>query len=210
MSPAPKQIAPIRDEVLYVQVAPGKIEYLDSRGNNQTIVFQCNPTSLTRSRSITRQDTRAGNTTEATTTRPGMAGRKYTHKPTPWKIESLELWFDASLPYSSSGNVRAEGMPHRDNLSAISEALEHLEAISEPVQASNENESQEGAPPAPSPPKVALTLGRRRWEGYVNSISILEKDFTPDLVPKQLKVTLGLEMVLTRSDYELRKTGGKK
>jgi len=204
------QQAPKDLQMPVVSVVNGQIEYKDPQGQPKTFVFQCNPASVTRSRTIQRTETRAGNTAEGTTTRPGPAGRKFTHKPTPWRFESLELWFDASVPYTTSGSVNAEGVTVASNLDAIAAALDHLEAISEPGSPSNQNDSQSGSPPAPSPPQVTLRLGKRVWKGYVNSVSILEKDFTWDLVPKQVKVTLGLELEVSRQDLDRNRPGGKK
>jgi hypothetical protein len=205
------------DAVPYVQAWPGMIEYFDPQGDKQTLFFQCNPTSLTRSRTITRVDSKAGNPAEGTTQQRGKVGRKFSHKPTPWTFEGLELLFDASMPYLLSSYVFAPegehlgfGIKHPQNLIDIREAIKHVEAISEPGPVRTENASQQGAPPAPSQPLITLTLGRRQWQGYVNSVTIAEKDFTPDLVPRQVKVTLGLELTLTHADLDLGKTGGTK
>lgn len=197
------------DPILNAQVAVGYIEYTDIKRNPQRLYFQTNPTSMTRSRTVERVDSRAGNPAEGTTTKAGSVGRKFSHKAAPWRFEALEIWFDASLPYTTSGSVRAEGaVGHKQNLLAIEAAIKYIETISEPGPVSTQNDSQTNAPPAPSPPLITLVLGKRHWQGHVQSVTIVEKDFTPDLVPRQLKVTLGLELMLPYEKIEQGKTGG--
>lgn len=198
------------DKVLHAKVTEGMIEYVDLDGKPQRLVFQCTPTSLTRSRSLSRIDSKASNPAQGTKTNRGEAGRKYTHTATPWRIDSIELWFDASLPYTTSGSARADGVSHADNVQAIADAIDHIETIAEPGPPSTEEESQTNSPPRPSPPLVTLLLGKRQWQGYVSSVTILEKEFTPDLLPRQVKVTLGLELLVTNRELEQRKKGGKK
>lgn len=190
---------------IHVQVTPGFISYKDKNGKDQTFYFQCNPTSLTRSRAFSQVDSRASNGAQGSKTATGEVGRKFTHKASTWTLDAIELWFDASMPHWSGGKYS-----ERDGLNAVKESIQHLEAISEPIPLSSENASQSGAPPFPSPPLITLTLGTRSWSGYVSSLSILEKDFTPDLVPKQLKVTLGLSLIITDQQLKQDKTGALK
>ncbi|WP_437729246.1 hypothetical protein [Sorangium sp. So ce861] len=188
-----------------VKVTPGLISYVDHDGKNQSFYFQCNPTSLTRSRSATLQETRATNPAGTRTSR-GEAGRKYTHQVSKWKIESLELWFDASMPYWTD----AEHLADEENLTAVLSCIQHLERICEPGPVPTENDQVTGAPPQPSPPLLQLTLGNRTWSCYVSSISVVEKEFTPDLVPRQVKATLSFDVIETPQQIEQNKAGGKK
>lgn len=192
------------DPVLELAVTPGRIEYVDPQGARQTFYFQCNPTSLSRSRSIEQVTSQATNNAAGTKTPTGAAGRKYSHKANAWRLDSLELSLDASMPHWTSAGTRAEG----GGLEAVEAAIKHLEAISEPGPVRTESRSQLGAPPHPSPPLVTLILGRRSWQGHVSSMSIVEKDFTHDLVPRQIKVTLSLEVVVTERQLE-RTLGGE-
>ena len=192
------------DPVLHAPLTPGFIEYENNEGKPQTFYFQCNPTSLSRSRSIERVDSQATNNAAGTETPSGKAGRKYSHKTNAWKLDSMELFFDASMPHWVSIEKRNEG----GGLAYVQRAIEHLEAISEPGPVRTERQSQLGAPPHPSPPLIKLTLGERRWRGHVSSMSIVEQDFTPDLVPRQIKVTLSLEVVVDKRQVE-RTLGGK-
>src|SRR5262249_18417042 len=89
LNPAPDP-SPFDDQ-LSVVVTPGLIEYTDRQGNKQKFYFQCNPTTLTRSRTITRSDTAAADQAAGTTDKRGQAGRKFTLRPTTWRIDSLEL-----------------------------------------------------------------------------------------------------------------------
>jgi hypothetical protein len=193
------------DPVLHVQVTPGLIEYVDNQGTAQKFYFQCNPASLSRSRTINRTDSQATNQAAGTKTARGEAGRKYTLKANAWRLDTIELWFDASMPHWVTGKRSEDG-----GLDAVQKSLKHLEAISEPGPVPSENESQTGAPPLPSPPLITLTLGTRTWQGHVSSLSIVEQDFTPDLVPRRVKVTLGIEPVVTEAQLERGKLGAKK
>jgi hypothetical protein len=193
------------DPILKVQVPPGLIEYLDHGGQHQKFYFQLNPTSLSRSRTINRTDSPATNQAAGTKTARGEAGRRYTLKANPWKIDTIELWFDAQMPHWTNGKLSEEG-----GLDAVKEGIKHLEAISEPGPVTTENESQTGAPPLPNTPLVTLTLGTRTWQGHVASMTILEKEFTRELVPKQVKATLSLELVVTEPQLQQGKLGGKK
>jgi hypothetical protein len=189
-----------------VKLTPGLISYTDGDGVKQRFYFQCNPTSLTRSRSASRTDTKA-TTPAGTSTERGEAGRKYTHRVSPWKLESIELWLDASMPYwSDQTNRKEEG-----SFEAVQRGLEHLRAISEPGPVRKENNHRTGAPPQPSPPLLTFTLGERSWIGHVSSLSIVEKEFTPDrLLPKQIKATLSLDIIETLQQLDQGKTGGEK
>lgn len=193
------------DPILHVQVVPGLIEYVDNKRKPQKFYFQCNPASLSRSRNIARTDSQATNQAAGTKTARGEAGRRYTLKASAWKLDTIELWFDASMPHWTEGTLVEGG-----GLEAVQRSIEHLEAISEPGPVPSENESQTGAPPLPSPPLITLTLGKRTWQGHVSSLSIVEQEFTPDLVPRRIKVTLGIEPVVTEAQLEQGKLGGKK
>lgn len=188
-----------------VKVTPGVIEYTDFEGNKKKFFFQCNPPTLTRSRSVTRTDTKATNPA-GTKTQRGEAGRKFTHDVSSWKLESLELWFDASMPYWTDLSNRSSAAP----LTAVQTGIAHLEAICEPGPAPTENDHRTGAPPRPSPPLLTITIGSRSWQGFVSSVSILEKEFTPDLVPRQVKATLSFEIIETLQQQDQKKIGGKK
>lgn len=187
----------------YATVTPGVIEYTDDRGALQTFYFQCNPTSLTRTRTVTRVDSKAGNPAMGTKVTRGQAGRKFTHKVSSWRVDSFELWFDASTPYYTGSTTRSVN----GSFTSVMEGIKHLETISEPGPVPSENESQTGAPPAPSPPRVVLRLGHRAWAGYVTSLTILEKEFTPKLVPRLVKATLSLDLVSEESKIAQGRTG---
>jgi hypothetical protein len=178
----------------------GEIYYTDLKGKPQKFVFQCNPTTLTRSRRITRTESKATNPTAGSKKTAGQAGRKFTHKADEWRFESLELWFDASMPFPTPPG----------GLAGVQAGIEHLEAICEPGPEPSENESQIGAPPAPSPPEITLNLGNRSWKCFVNSVTILEKEFTPALVPRLVKATLSLELMPDERDNDNRKPGAKR
>ncbi len=204
-NPSPAMHAQPPNPALHLQVTPGLIEYVDMEGKPQRFYFQCNPTSLSRSRTINRTDSQASNQAAGTKTARGEAGRRYTLKASAWRLDTLELWFDASAPHYATGK-RSED----DGLEAVQQSIRHLEAISEPGPARSENDAQTGAPPLPSPPLIALTLGTRTWQGHVSSLSIVEQDFTPDLVPRRIKVSLTIEPVVTEAQLQQGKLGARK
>jgi hypothetical protein len=218
----------------HVVVTPGAISYWDHQGKPQRFYFQCNPTSLTRSRSVTRTTTKAGNKNSGTTTKPGEAGKKFTHDAGWWQFDSFEIWFDASNPqYAASpppesppdahkrdpaswsvtplprSHKREEPKTMKAATEAVMAGIKHLEALCEPGHMPTENEHQLGWPPAPSPPSMVLWFGERAWAGYVKSVTILEKEFTPDLIPKLVKATLSLELIPVKSKLDMGKFGGE-
>jgi hypothetical protein len=203
--PKPPPVLQSNDPILSLQVTPGLIEYTDSQKKPQKFYFQCNPTSLSRSRTINRTDSPATNQAAGTKTAVGDAGRKYTLKANAWRLDTLELWFDASMPHYLNGTRSETG-----GLDAVQQSIKHIEAISEPGPVRSQNASQTGAPPLPSPPLITLTLGTRIWQGHVSSVSIVEQDFTYDLVPRRVKVTLGIEPVVTEAQLQQGKIGAKK
>jgi hypothetical protein len=204
-NPSPSQNPQEASPVLHVQVTPGVISYVDNQGAPQKFYFQCNPESLTRSRTINRTDSPATNQAAGTRTARGEIGRRYTLKANSWKLDTIELWFDASMPHFRTG-VRSED----EGFEAVQAAIQHLHAISEPGPVPTENESQTGAPPLPPTPLITLTLGNRTWQGHVSSLSIVERNFTPMLLPRQVKATLGIELVVTEQQLEQGKLGGLK
>ena len=199
---------PREDPILRVPTTPGWIEY-NYRGKSATLYFQANPQSLTRSRTIQRIDTRAGNGVQGSALEREAPGRKFTLRADPWRFENLELLYDVSRPFFTSPTYQAKQLAHKDQIKHMQDVLEHLERIAEPGPVHTNSESQKNYPPAPIPPPMTLRLGTRSWKGYVKSVNIVEKDFTHDLFPKQLKVTLGFEPHSTNADLELGKIGGK-
>jgi len=216
-----------------VLVTPGVITYTAHTGEKRQFYFQCNPASLTRSRTVTRTDTKAGTPTMGTTHERGAAGKKFTHRPSTWRFDSIEIWIDASNPpcIASTPAPQPAGKPPRiaaswavaplptaykreqpkkfsEAMQAVMEAIKHLEAICEPGPVPTENEHQQGMPPLPDAPRVVLWVGERAWAGYVTSVTILEKEFTHDLAPRLVKATLSLELVPTTYDLEKGNLGG--
>jgi hypothetical protein len=192
----------MREDAVFV--TPGIIEYVDAEGIDQIFFFQANPTSLTRARSITFTPPQAS--LGATKTARGEAGRTFTLKADNWKIEGIELMFDASMPHwSSLRRSSDEGV-----LNAVQEGIAHLERLAEPGSWRGENTPNIHYPPLPGPPLVVLSLGSRTWKGYVTSVRIEEKQFTPDLVPTRVRATLGFEVITTPDQLEQGKIGGRR
>jgi hypothetical protein len=177
--------------MIHVKTVPGTIDYTNHKRKKLTFCFQCTPTSLTRSRTVSRIDTQAGNPVGSVTDR-GAAGRKFTHKTSIWQIEPLELWFDASRPYWTSPTTLNE----KGSVKAVEEGIAHLEAIIEPGPVPSEIDPVTGAPPLPSPPLLQIRFGTKNvWYGYASSVTILMKELTPDLRPRLVKATLAVELV---------------
>jgi hypothetical protein len=187
-----------------VFVTPGMIEYRDQEGVNQIFLFQANPTTLTRSRNIAFTPPQAS--LGATKTAQGEAGRTFTLRADNWKIEGIEIMLDASMPYWSSLRRADDSKP----LTAVTEGIAHLERLAEPGSWKGENAPTIHYPPLPGPPLVVLYLGERVWRGYVTSVRIEEKRFSPDLVPVHVRATLGFEVITTPDQLEQGKIGGRK
>ncbi|HEY5955116.1 MAG TPA: hypothetical protein VIV60_01135 [Polyangiaceae bacterium] len=196
------QSMPVQTEA--VKVTPGLIEYVNRKGEAKQFYFQANPTTFTRSRTITVTKTKAGEQS-ATKTDRGKAGRKYSLKAEDWKIEGLEINLDAARPHW----IDAQSQVDTNNLAAVVEALGHLEALADSGPLLSEEEPKAGSPQHPSPPMVTLRLGGRSWLGYVTSVRIEEKQFTPDLIPSRLRATLSFDVITTGRQLDMKKTGGK-
>lgn len=200
--PEPNKEAPLPLRV--VPVTLGQIAYPDRSGNKQIFRFQANPTSLTRSRSISLNKSPVGEA-HATRTKTGQAGRKYTLTADNWKMEGIEINLDAAANDWTGRQTLPE-----IGLEQIAEALHHLEALAEPGPLITETDHRKSYPPQPSPPLAELTLGHRVWQGYVTSVRIEEKQFTHLLVPTRIKATLSFEVIVTVQDLDLNKVGGEK
>jgi len=195
----------IPPQVDIVQVTPGLIEYLDRLKNSKRFYFQANPTTFTRSRSIAVTKTEAAEQS-GTQTERGKAGRKYSLKADDWKIEGLEINLDAARPHWI-GDTSQVDTNHKD---AVLEALGHLEALVGTDALISESDNKVTYPLHPSPPLATLRLGTRAWLGYVTSIRIEEKQFTPDLIPTRIRATLSFQVVMTLPQLKSGKSGGKK
>jgi hypothetical protein len=93
------------------------------------------------------------------------------------------------------------------------DGIKHLEALIEPKYPEDENEHPAGWRPMTEPPRVRLWYGKKQkrvFEGYVTSVTILEKEFTPDLYPRLVKASLSLELIPLQPSVNQGKTGGEK
>lgn len=189
-------------QVEVVNVTRGQIAYTEGR-QNRVFYFQANPTSFTRSRNISIVKTDAREPA-ATKTATGSAGRKYSLKADDWKIEGIEINLDAGQAYPSG----SASLDDAGNYDAVVEALLHLEALVGLDPLKSETNHTMGYPPLPSPPLATLRLGSRAWEGYVTSVRIEEKQFTPQLVPTRIKATLSFTAIETVQRFDLSKKGG--
>jgi len=148
-----------------VPLIPGFVEYATKAGKTARFYFQANPSSLARSRSVALTKT-AGRKSSST----------YARRAGDWKIAGVEIALDASRPHWTALDKQDD----QDNLKALVDTLEHLEAL---VDVDS--------------PLVTLTLGRRRWQGYVTELRIEEKQFTSDLIPMRIVATLSLDVTAT-------------
>ncbi|HEY6180488.1 MAG TPA: hypothetical protein VIX73_38865 [Kofleriaceae bacterium] len=204
---APPASAPLSPDSFStdVQLTMGKLSYIDGNRDVQSIQFQFNPTELERSRTIKFTRTPTGNTLEEM--RVGVrnqAKRKFTRKPDPWSL-TLALRFDAGY-YQDGASLG----PFKHKIDSVTKAMRFFEALVEPSPFPTENEKIANADETPPPPLMILAYGTRTWQCAVKTVRIKEEDYTRELYPRRLEVTLTLEVVETVQQNEQGKTGGNR
>jgi hypothetical protein len=186
-----------------VKLTMGKLSYFDAKGVTQSIEFQFNPTELERSRSIQFTRTPTGNTLdEANAGGRNQAKRKFTRKADPWAM-TLALRYDAG--YHRHGDTPG---PYKHKIDSVDKAMRFFEALVEPRPFPTENEKIANADETPPPPMMILAYGPRTWRCAVKTVRIKEEDYTPELRPRRLEVTLTLEVVETTQQNQQGKLGG--
>jgi hypothetical protein len=184
-----------------VDLALGTLSFKGADGKPHSQTFQFNPTELERSRAVTFTRTLTGNTLEEPGVGPrNQPKRKATRKPDPWTL-TLSLRYDASYaPIPDTGHFD-------DQVKRIANAIRFFEALTEPGPFESENEKTANANETPPPPLASFHYGPRSWRCAVKNLRIKEEDFTHDLYPRRIEVTLTLEIVETVAPDGARRYG---
>lgn len=159
-------------------------------GSKASLYFQFNPEEIVRSRSVDFNDT-SGLEDQGPTPVVGSgpsAYAKYTLRAARWMISNINIRLDSSAPPQV-------GMPNSSygaDLDALRKAVKLLESLVEPKERKNQNQAKDSYPNQAETPIVQLCWGKRIWEGYVTSVNITEKLFTPDLVPKRVEASVNM------------------
>jgi hypothetical protein len=190
---------------------PGLFIYKDRSGQAQGLLFQFNPETLKRTRTVSLQDS-STNQGKGTTTGRGEEGRKYSMKAGRWKID-LELRLDASRIFPKQlGMLLAQGAAGQA-VSALAPfvsvmvALRQLEALVEPTElqvAKGTRGYEENA----ETPEVDFYWGDRVWKGYVTSLTINETLFSALLMPMVVEASVSMEIIEPMSSVIAGAVGG--
>jgi len=191
---------------------PGLFIYKDSSGEQQGLLFQFNPETLKRSRSVDLEDS-GNNEPKGTTTGRGEAGSKYSLKAHRWKID-FDLRLDASRTFTKMlGMVLAHRVGSSRPFAGLSSvnpllaALGQLESLVEPI------ELQVGSPTGgfeenAETPEIDFYWGDRVWRGYITSLSINETLFNVALVPMMVEASISMEIIQPMSSVIAKNVGG--
>lgn len=193
---------------------PGLFIYKDRSGQPQGLLFQFNPETLKRTRTVSLQDS-STNQGKGTTTGRGNEGRKYSMKVGRWKID-LDIRLDASRVFPKQMGLllarRAAGLG-RLGLSppaSVAAAIRQLEALVEPT----ELQLPQGAPSTrgfeenAETPEVDFYWGDRVWKGFVTSLTFTESMFSATLSPLVVEAAISMEIIEPMSSVVAGAVGG--
>lgn len=192
---------------------PGLFIYKDRSGTTQGLLFQFNPETLKRTRTVEFKDSDT-NQPNGTTQGRGQEGRKYSIKANRWKID-FDFRLDASRTFTKMlGTVLAQrsaatqefaGMSSVDSVLA---ALRQLEALVEPT-ALQVMKTKHGFDENADTPEIDFYWGDRVWKGYITSLSINETLFNVALIPMMVEASISMEIIETMSSLLANKVGGE-
>lgn len=206
-----------------VKLTVGQLFFWDVEDKLQRCIFQFNPTEIERSRTIAFTRTPTGNTLEE----PhfgvrNQPKRKFTRKPEPWQM-TLALRFDAGYGLIAQAEPSPpprfpEPVPpppppppspttFKNEIERIAATIQFFEGLVEPSSIARENDKAGNAHEAPAPPFVYFAWGQRSWQCVVKTARIKEEDYTYDLYPRRVEVTLTLEVVETVQQIDQEKKG---
>ena len=197
---------------LFPAEIPGLFIYKDRSGETQGLLFQFNPETLKRSRSVSIKKN-GSSQTKGTTTGRGEDGRKYSMEVQPWKID-FELRLDASRSFRKVvGMVLAvkagatQGFGGLSTIDSVLAAVRQLETLVEPTElevVKGTNGYEERA----QTPEVDFYWGDRVWKGYVTSLSINETLFSVALTPMMVEASISMEIIQPMSSVIAGAVGG--
>jgi hypothetical protein len=198
---------------------PGLFMYKDCSGQQQGLLFQFNPETLKRSRTVSLEDSSTSQN-GGTTTGNNESGRKYSLKAARWKID-LELRLDASRSFPKqlgmmlANAARLSGTASAPSATTLAEnavspvlaAVRQLEALVEPTIISRVP-TKKGFEEHADPPEVDFYWGTRIWKGFVTSLTINEALWSALLMPMVVEASISLEIIEPVSSTLARAVGG--
>ncbi len=189
---------------------PGLFIYKDRSGLSQGLLFQFNPETLKRSRTVSLQDssTKEG---KGTTTGQDAVGRKYSMTASRWKID-LELRLDASRTFPKqlglllSQRAAGPGVAIGAALGVMM-GIRQLESLVEPTKIPSVG-SKNGFEGKEETPEVDFYWGLRVWKGFVTSLTINETLFSVALLPMMVEASISMEIIEPMSSVLAGTVGG--
>lgn len=191
---------------------PGLFIYKDRSGVPQGLLFQFNPETLKRSRTVSLQDPSTSQP-NGTTTGRGDAGRKYSLKAARWKID-LEIRLDASRTFPKQLGLMlalravGQGVTAMTPMTGVMAAVRQLEALVEPTEVAVPTRGTRGFEEHAETPEVDFYWGDRVWKGFVTSLTINETLFSAVLMPMVVEAAVTLEIIEPMSSVLAGAVGG--
>lgn len=178
-------------------LALGLFIYKD-RSGKQGLLFQVNPETLKRSRTVSLSDSSTAQT-GGTTSGRGVVGRKFSTKASRWKID-FDLRLDSSRQFPKDlgmllgRSAIGMGVGGLSPIESVASAMRQLEALVEPTEIAGVKGTR-GVEENPPTPEVDFYYGERVWKGYVTSLSFTESLFSASLVPMVVEASISMEII---------------
>lgn len=196
-----------------VPLVPGLFIYTDRSKQKQGFLFQFNPETLKRSRTVALQDSNT-NQPNGTSTGRGNAGRKYSMKASRWKID-FDIRLDASRMFPKQLGMMiaqaatGQGLAALNPFGSVMAGIRQLEALVEPTEIPVTG-GKRGLEENPETPVVEFYWGDRVWSGYVTSLSFNEALFSALLMPMVVEASISMEIIEPMSSLLAGITGGNR
>lgn len=171
----------------------GRLSYQRTSSDpEQTLEFQFNPTSLSRTRTVTLHQTPAPTRGDADASDASpAAGQTFASKANNWTM-SVNIRLD-STRLLGTGNSYS----FSDQLDSVESAISFLEGAVEPVI--EPRESNKSVYPPERTPMVRFDWGNRSWLAQITQLVINENWFSTDLRPARVEATVSLTVIDTLS-----------
>jgi|GEM_PF-3169898 len=166
--------------------ARGRFSYRRSSSEpEQTLDFQFNPESLSRSRQVGLGRTPAAR--DAADVAPAAA--QSSAEAQRWTM-TLDIRLDGTRLIGAGDSYSLS-----DQLDSVEAAIAFLEGAVEPVV--ELREANESVYPPERTPMVRFDWGERSWSGHITDLTISEELFSPDLRPARVEATVSLTVIDT-------------
>lgn len=190
---------------------PGLFLYKDRSQKTQSLLFQFNPETLKRSRTVTLNKSPV-NQKQGTVGGRGTAGSKYSTTAANWKID-FDVRFDGSRTFPVQLGLMlakaavGQGINPLSAISSVLVSIRQLEALVEPVGPQVPDGPNGFGENAPTP-EVDFYWGLRIWRGYVTSLTINETLFSAALLPMMAEASISMEIIEPMSSVLAGTVGG--